>query len=60
MKELDFLPSEYREKNAIHNARLYQLAMALGFGAIIILAAAFSVRALSICPAGVDADLRTI
>ncbi len=41
MKELDFLPPEYREKNAIHNARLCQIAMAFGFGAIIILAAGF-------------------
>lgn len=39
MKELDFLPAAYREKNAAKKGRLCQIAMVLTFGAIVTLAA---------------------
>jgi len=41
MKEIDFLPAKYREQNAVHKARLCQLAVALAFGGVIVLAAGF-------------------
>jgi Tfp pilus assembly protein PilN len=41
MKDLDFLPARYQAQNAIHKARLCQLAMSVAFGAIICLAACF-------------------
>lgn len=41
MKELDFLPAAYRERNAVHKARLCQIAMIVSFGAITTLAACF-------------------
>jgi Tfp pilus assembly protein PilN len=43
MKEIDFLPAAYREKNAVQTERLCQLAMVVTFGAIIGLAACFQV-----------------
>jgi len=43
MKEIDFLPAAYRERNAVHKARLCQLTMVLAFGGMILLAAGYQI-----------------
>jgi len=41
MKELDFLPAAYRERSAVHHARLCQVGVILAFGVCIALATGF-------------------